>query len=73
MLGYHACKYSNESFTAVKRGGAEAPLGRVFVQDPDDGDVADKTFRWVGSPHPLFTLDPQTGDLLASSHIREGK
>ncbi|MPC33527.1 Neural-cadherin [Portunus trituberculatus] len=57
----------------TQRGGAEAPLGRVFVQDPDDGDVADKTFRWEGSPHPLFTLDSHTGDLLASSHIREGK
>ncbi|XP_045130294.1 putative neural-cadherin 2 isoform X1 [Portunus trituberculatus] len=57
----------------TQRGGAEAPLGRVFVQDPDDGDVADKTFCWEGSPHPLFTLDSHTGDLLASSHIREGK
>lgn len=54
-------------------GGSEAPLGRVFVEDPDDWDLGDKTFRWLGTPHPFFTLNTHTGDLLASSQVREGR
>ncbi|XP_047498494.1 neural-cadherin-like [Penaeus chinensis] len=54
-------------------GGSDAPLGRVYVDDPDDWDVGDKTWAWLGSPHPLFGLSPETGDLFASSHVREGR
>ncbi|KAK8405865.1 hypothetical protein O3P69_001973 [Scylla paramamosain] len=54
-------------------GGSEAPLGRVFVEDPDDWDLADKTFQWLGPPHPFFSLNAHTGDLLASSQVREGR
>ncbi|KAK8742316.1 hypothetical protein OTU49_001798, partial [Cherax quadricarinatus] len=44
-------------------GGSEAPLGRVFVDDPDDWDLPDKSFHWRGAPHPLFSLNTHTGDL----------
>ncbi|KAK3860230.1 hypothetical protein Pcinc_033702, partial [Petrolisthes cinctipes] len=54
-------------------GGSEAPLGRVYVEDPDDWDVVDKTFSWVGSPHPLFSLSPSDGTIYASSQLREGR
>ncbi|KAK3859729.1 hypothetical protein Pcinc_034175 [Petrolisthes cinctipes] len=53
--------------------GSEAPLGRVYVEDPDDWDLGDKTFSWTTSPHPLFTLDTRTGDLIASSQVREAR
>ncbi|KAK8405089.1 hypothetical protein O3P69_001579 [Scylla paramamosain] len=54
-------------------GGSDAPLGRVFVEDPDDWDLGDKEFEWVGPPHPLFTLHPRDGTIFASSQIREGR
>ncbi|XP_063588745.1 neural-cadherin-like [Penaeus indicus] len=54
-------------------GGSDAPLGRVYVDDPDDWDVRDKMFEWVGAPHPLFTLNRNTGDIFASSQVREGR
>ncbi|KAG7168236.1 Neural-cadherin-like 10, partial [Homarus americanus] len=54
-------------------GGSEAPLGRVYVEDPDDWDLADKTFSWQGSPHPVFSLNTQTGDIFASSQVRAGR
>ncbi|XP_064116011.1 LOW QUALITY PROTEIN: putative neural-cadherin 2 [Macrobrachium nipponense] len=53
--------------------GSEAPLGRVYVDDPDDWDIADKTFRWAGKPHPLFTLNADDGSIIASSLVREGR
>ncbi|XP_064098213.1 neural-cadherin-like [Macrobrachium nipponense] len=53
--------------------GSDAPLGRVYVDDPDDWDVADKTFRWAGKPHPLFTLNADDGSIFASSLVREGR
>ncbi|KAK8754586.1 hypothetical protein OTU49_016766, partial [Cherax quadricarinatus] len=54
-------------------GGADAALGRVYVEDPDDWDLQDKTFEWAGPPHPLFTLQPNTGDIFASTQLREGR
>ncbi|KAK7071828.1 hypothetical protein SK128_016924 [Halocaridina rubra] len=53
--------------------GSDAPLGRVYVEDPDDWDVADKTFRWNGKPHPSFTLNEDDGTIFASSQVREGR
>ncbi|XP_018044392.1 PREDICTED: DE-cadherin-like [Atta colombica] len=41
----------------------EAPdteIGRVYVNDPDDWDLPDKTFKWV-SPHDGFHLNTSTG------------
>ncbi|XP_042879004.1 neural-cadherin-like, partial [Penaeus japonicus] len=57
----------------VQGGGGEAPLGRVYVDDPDDWDVADKSFHWIGSPHALFSLDHDTGAISASAHVAEGR
>ena len=57
----------------IQGGGSDAPLGRVFVEDPDDWDLADKEFEWAGAPHPLFTLRPHDGTLFASSQVREGR
>ncbi|XP_042242200.1 neural-cadherin-like [Homarus americanus] len=54
-------------------GGSDAPLGRVYVNDPDDWDLGDKTFRWLGSPDPLFTLNADDGTIFASSQVREGR
>ncbi|XP_045101058.1 putative neural-cadherin 2 isoform X2 [Portunus trituberculatus] len=54
-------------------GGSDAPLGRVFVEDPDDWDLEDKEFEWAGPPHPLFTLQPHDGTIMASSSLREGR
>ncbi|XP_068213121.1 putative neural-cadherin 2 [Palaemon carinicauda] len=54
-------------------GNSEAPLGRVYVEDPDDWDIEDKTFHWMGQPHPLFSLNAHDGTILASSQVREGR
>ena len=51
----------------------DAPLGRVYVQDPDDWDLPDKVFQWAGAAHPLFTLDEASGIIYASSQLREGR
>ncbi|XP_064098214.1 putative neural-cadherin 2 [Macrobrachium nipponense] len=53
--------------------GSERPWVRVYVDNPDDWDVADKTFRWAGKPHPLFTLNADDGSIFASSLVREGR
>lgn len=52
---------------------AKASLGRVYVEDPDDWDVADKSYAWKTTPHPLFTLNTETGQLYSSGHVREGR
>ncbi|XP_063879939.1 putative neural-cadherin 2 isoform X2 [Scylla paramamosain] len=54
-------------------GGSDAPLGRIYVNDPDDWDLKDKTFSWMGAPHPLFSLNQEDGTIYASSHVREGR
>ncbi|XP_042231102.1 putative neural-cadherin 2 [Homarus americanus] len=54
-------------------GGSDAPLGRVYVQDPDDWDLGDKSFQWAGPPNPLFSLNTSDGTVFASSLVREGR
>ncbi|XP_071513597.1 uncharacterized protein [Panulirus ornatus] len=57
----------------TRGGGADAALGRVYVEDPDDWDLQDKTFSWAGPPNPLFTLQPNTGEIFASTQLMEGR
>ncbi|XP_063593784.1 putative neural-cadherin 2 [Penaeus indicus] len=65
---------ADKTVTVIRlRGETEAlPLGRVYVDDPDDWDVADKTWSWrTHEKHPLFTLDSRTGELTMSGHARD--
>ena len=37
-------------------------IGRVYVFDKDDWDIADKTFNWKdGKAHPYFSLNSESG------------
>ncbi|XP_047487091.1 putative neural-cadherin 2 [Penaeus chinensis] len=65
---------ADKTVTVIRlRGETEAlPLGRVYVDDPDDWDVADKTWSWrTHEKHPLFALDSRTGELTMSGHARD--
>ncbi|XP_066955765.1 LOW QUALITY PROTEIN: putative neural-cadherin 2 [Macrobrachium rosenbergii] len=57
----------------TQSGNSESPLGRVYVDDPDDWDVKDKSYHWLGQPHPLFSLNTEDGTIIASSQVREGR
>lgn len=49
------------------------PLGRVYVEDPDDWDAGHKTWEWRRRvPHPLFTLDSRDGHLSLAPHASDG-
>nr|XP_045618159.1 putative neural-cadherin 2 [Procambarus clarkii] len=52
--------------------GRPVPLGRVYVQDPDDWDAAAKTYSWR---HHLsgFFLDTDTGDLTMAPGTPDGR
>lgn len=59
----NAMKYGESSIFIYNYNG-EAPdtqIGRVYVEDPDDWDLPDKTFTWAESKHPNFSLDQNTG------------
>ncbi|XP_069191341.1 LOW QUALITY PROTEIN: putative neural-cadherin 2 [Procambarus clarkii] len=59
--------------TRVAGQAGEVPLGRVYVQDPDDWDALQKRWAWrAGSQHPLFTLDAHTGQLAMAAHATDG-
>ncbi|ALC40498.1 shg [Drosophila busckii] len=55
----------------------EAPdtdIGRVFVDDLDDWDLADKSFEWkAGYPHEQFRLNPSTGMITMLQGTAEGE
>ncbi|KAK3863954.1 hypothetical protein Pcinc_030318, partial [Petrolisthes cinctipes] len=53
------------------RPGEPVPLGRVYVQDPDDEDDAAKTYTWR-RPHPGFSLDTSNGLLTMDPHTADG-
>lgn len=46
-------------------------IGRVYVEDPDDWDLPDKSFQWeVFNDRPeSFSLNEQTGDITMSSKV----
>jgi hypothetical protein len=49
-------------------------IGRVYVYDKDDWDIADKTFKWVkDEAHPYFSLNMDTGMITMKHGVREGK
>lgn len=64
---YRSFSYSFQS------GGSDIPLGRVYVEDPDDWDVGDKSFAWLTAPQPPFILNSNTGNIFVSSQVREGR
>lgn len=55
----------------------EAPdmeIGRVYVDDPDDWDLPDKTFNWKENiPDERFSLNPSDGMITIREHTKEGK
>ena len=51
---------------------SRVPLGRVYVDDPDDWNSQGKTYVW-SKAHPLFTLDSSTGELSMMTSARVGR
>ncbi|XP_045129934.1 putative neural-cadherin 2 isoform X2 [Portunus trituberculatus] len=56
----------------MQRQGAAVPLGRVYVQDPDDWDAASKTYAWR-DPQAGFFLDTSSGHLSMAPSTRDGR
>ncbi|XP_050723109.1 putative neural-cadherin 2 isoform X3 [Eriocheir sinensis] len=52
--------------------GAAVPLGRVYVQDPDDWDVAAKNYSWR-NPQAGFFLDTSSGHLAMAPSTPDGQ
>ncbi|XP_045130452.1 putative neural-cadherin 2 isoform X1 [Portunus trituberculatus] len=62
----------NVTVHTMQRHGAAVPLGRVYVQDPDDWDAVDKTYAWRDSKAG-FSLDTSSGHLSMSPSIQDGR
>ena len=51
----------------------DVEIGRVYVEDPDDWDLNDKSFQWYDStPEDGFSLDPNTGMIRLLSGMKNG-
>lgn len=53
----------------------EAPdteVGRVYVEDLDDWDLPDKSFRWANKTHTYFDLSDTTGMITMLQKTPEG-
>jgi len=48
------------------------PIGRVFVNDLDDWDLPDKSFKWDGQSHSDFVLNYADGIISMRPSISEG-
>ena len=49
-------------------------IGRVYVYDKDDWDIADKTFKWLSDDaHPGFSLNRDTGMITMKHGVMPGK
>ncbi|XP_050723500.1 putative neural-cadherin 2 isoform X2 [Eriocheir sinensis] len=56
----------------LQRPGSAVPLGRVYVQDPDDWDSAAKTYAWR-DPQAGFSLDTASGHLTMAPSTPDGR
>ncbi|XP_068200505.1 neural-cadherin-like [Palaemon carinicauda] len=50
----------------------ETHIGRIYVHDPDDWDLVDKTFTWANKPHQNFLLDEGSGMITMTAATRGG-
>jgi hypothetical protein len=61
----YICKFQGQA--------PDTEIGRVYVYDLDDWDLADKKFYWDGPEHPRFKLNEDTGMITMRPGTRDGK
>ncbi|XP_049940787.1 neural-cadherin-like [Schistocerca serialis cubense] len=50
----------------------ETDIGRIYVEDPDDWDLRDKTFYWRTYEHHRFKIDEDTGMITMKHNTPDG-